>query len=657
MTIRSLLMRSALFLLIIILIVGGIGLYYANDIGKSGEEVGARLAPLGDAAMEIKLTATEAHLIFEEILGGDDAEDIQAVWDLLDQTLFYCDAILEGRTNDEGTFVATKDLSVAEKIKVVKRNVEVFTDMAKARYAQRSGATGTGSGADQEFDEIYEKIQSEILTVLKEPDSVAVALAYALAKYELANGHLFLEEFLGGDESVNIDEVRKEFKAAKSKISSSQIGKDVDVLIAAMEERVETSKKNQTASSDADVKFDAAFAAFIQNADDAEELIHESMDKGLKSLHTKMMMGVITILVVTLVVALGFFFVISRFSKKTNKSIDLILDALKAIVRKEYTETLVVKTNVNEVSQIAKAVDMMGNELQKNMVTIGTQMEDMSALIENVTEVAEKVYSNSEQLANSSNALSDGATQQAASLEEITATVAQIEEMSKDNAIQSQKGDSLAQTVTDSINASSKKMRTLKDAMNRIEESNSKITKINSVINDIAFQTNLLALNAAVEAARAGQQGKGFAVVADEVRSLANRSAKAAKEASILIDLAVNEVKEGMQLAEETATSLEDGVEGIVETSETLAAISQASIQQSTSIEEVMRALNSIEEITQSNAAHSEENAATSQELQGITSSLVDLVTKGKRSVETDEYDDEQYEETVYDRESIPQTY
>lgn len=72
--------------------------------------------------------------------------------------------------------------------------------------------------------------------------------------------------------------------------------------------------------------------------------------------------------------------------------------------------------------------------------------------------------------------------------------------------------------------------------MDEIRAASAEVGKVNRAVDEIAFHINLLALNAAVEAARAGEAGRGFAVVAEEVRSLAQRSAKAAKETSALIE-------------------------------------------------------------------------------------------------------------------------
>jgi methyl-accepting chemotaxis protein len=169
------------------------------------------------------------------------------------------------------------------------------------------------------------------------------------------------------------------------------------------------------------------------------------------------------------------------------------------------------------------------------------------------------------------NELGDLHSKLGASLEEMTSTMTEIEAQTKSNAASATDAARLANVNRQTIGTQVSEIRNLNKTMHAIQESSQQITRINKVIDEIAFQTNILALNAAVEAARAGEAGSGFAVVADEVRSLAGRAGEAAKQTSELIERSVAAVRQGVQLAAEVAQSLEqlDGkaeqVDGIIE--------------------------------------------------------------------------------------------
>ncbi|ARU23745.1 hypothetical protein RSSE_c3364 [Ralstonia solanacearum] len=130
----------------------------------------------------------------------------------------------------------------------------------------------------------------------------------------------------------------------------------------------------------------------------------------------------------------------------------------------------------------------------------------------------------------------------AAGMEELTSTV-------KQNADNAQHATELAATASEVAQKGNAVVSQVVSTMQDISDRSGKIAEITSIIEGIAFQTNILALNAAVEAARAGDQGRGFAVVANEVRSLAQRSAKAAKEIKRLIASSVERIHDGSTLA------------------------------------------------------------------------------------------------------------
>jgi methyl-accepting chemotaxis protein len=141
------------------------------------------------------------------------------------------------------------------------------------------------------------------------------------------------------------------------------------------------------------------------------------------------------------------------------------------------------------------------------------------------------------------------------------------------------------------------------------------IGEIINVIDEIAFQTNLLALNAGVEAARAGEAGKGFAVVAQEVRDLAGRSAKLAKEIKQLVETSSSQVSTGVALVNRTGEALNSIDQQVLKVTTLIEAIVRSSSEQTTALVEVNAAVNTMDSVTQQNAAMAEETSAACREL------------------------------------------
>ena len=161
------------------------------------------------------------------------------------------------------------------------------------------------------------------------------------------------------------------------------------------------------------------------------------------------------------------------------------------------------------------------------------------------------------------------------------------------------------------------------EAMDGIKASSKEISKITSVIDDIAFQTNLLALNAGVEAARAGEAGRGFAVVATEVRALAQRSSDAAREINDLISASGQQVGSGVELVNETGAALSKIVDAVSDISNRVAAIATSARQQSSGLNEINLAINDLDQVTQQNAAMFEQTNAASHALTSEAGALV----------------------------------
>ncbi|GAB1482624.1 hypothetical protein MASR2M78_14400 [Treponema sp.] len=259
------------------------------------------------------------------------------------------------------------------------------------------------------------------------------------------------------------------------------------------------------------------------------------------------------------------------------------------------------------------------DKVRKRRDELGVAGEAIASMIESLNDVAasigaavEEVRAGSNGLSGSSQILSQGATEQAAAIEELSSS---MEEMSgtirqtADNSIQTEQ---LAEkSALDAASGATAVDQTVK-AMREIA---SKI----SVIEEIARQTNLLALNAAIEAARAGESGRGFAVVASEVRKLAERSQTAAAEIQSLSSSSV-------AVAEDAGKRISSTVPDIKHTADLVREISAASREQDAGVGQISSALSQLDSVIQKNAATSEETAAMAVELAGQAESLADSV-------------------------------
>ncbi|MGO4287817.1 methyl-accepting chemotaxis protein [Bosea sp. TAB14] len=226
--------------------------------------------------------------------------------------------------------------------------------------------------------------------------------------------------------------------------------------------------------------------------------------------------------------------------------------------------------------------------------------------------------------------LSKRTEEQASSLEETAATTEELAASVKASAQASKDAARIADEAMQAAQSGGTIAGQAVEAMARIESASQKISDIIRVIDDIAFQTNLLALNAAVEAARAGDAGKGFAVVASEVRTLAQRSSAAAKDISGLISSSNVEVGDGVKLVRQAGDQLARILVASQKVAATIADISAASGEQANGIDEMSQAVAHLDEMTQQNAALSEQSAASANSLSGRIEQLNALVAAFK---------------------------
>jgi len=215
--------------------------------------------------------------------------------------------------------------------------------------------------------------------------------------------------------------------------------------------------------------------------------------------------------------------------------------------------------------------------------------------------------------------------QQAAALEETAAALEQVTSTGKASVARIEDTRNLVKDARTAAVQSSAVVGKAISAMHRIETASGEIGSIIGTIENIAFQTNLLALNAGVEAARAGEAGKGFAVVAQEVRELAQRSAAAANEIKQLVAKSGQEVAGGVDLVQSTGTVLAE-IEAVVSRIDlNIDSIATAAREQSVGLSEINTSVNTLDQMTQHNAAMVEETNAATQNLAEAARTLASL--------------------------------
>lgn len=320
-------------------------------------------------------------------------------------------------------------------------------------------------------------------------------------------------------------------------------------------------------------------------------------------------------------IAGGDFYV--QLQTKASGEVGELVDSFKriGITLVEYKEYIQEIANVlNQIAQGNLCFELKQEyigEFSKVKDSLLNISENLSQTIENVKSSSEQIAMASSQVASGAQSLAQGTTEQASSIEEFSATIADISMQIKNTANNADLANREVVSTSEEVINSNSQMQEMKLAMNNINAKSAQISKIIKTIEDIAFQTNILALNAAVEAARAGSAGKGFAVVADEVRNLAQKSADAAKNTTMLIEETVQAVERGSQIVDITAQSMINVVAGSDQVRDFVNDIARTSKEQSDAVSQILIGVEQISSVIQSNSATAEESAAASEELSG----------------------------------------
>jgi PAS domain S-box-containing protein len=332
--------------------------------------------------------------------------------------------------------------------------------------------------------------------------------------------------------------------------------------------------------------------------------------------------------------------------KQSEEAIEKSLAELQTIVNAVSEGDLTKRAIENEdhLGRIAQSVNKMLDNFSKMILQV-------KGLGLTVSSSAIQILGASEEIATGSERQAGEITNTSAAIEEMAASMSQVSR-NADNTTEAahraldmaQRSDLAVHNAFAAMERIDSAVRLTADKMHTLAQRSSEISEILDLISGIASQTNLLSVNAAIQAAHAGEAGLGFSVVADEIRKLAEKSVQSTKDINKLIkairtetsealssmDIAINEVKNGSELAGIASRSIQDISDVVTQSASLIEEISVAAEEQARVSHSISEAMQTVSGIALQTSAGTHETSQIMQNLVSLAENLSDAILKFK---------------------------